>query len=88
LLPQCKELKLKAEVQEVVLKALNERIAVPGKVICMLHPWDAPVPLTRVWCLCRGWELHCAIKLGAEVIICFSSGGQRAGEGVLRAAVG
>jgi hypothetical protein len=53
-------------VQEVVLKALNERIAVPGKVICMLHPWDAPVPLTRVWCLCRGWELHCAIKLAGR----------------------
>jgi hypothetical protein len=29
-----------------------------------------PVPLTRVWCL---WELHCAIKLGAEVIMCLSS---------------
>jgi hypothetical protein len=59
------------EVQEMMLKTLNESIAVPGKMLCMLHPWDAPVPLTRVWCL---WELHCAIKLGAEVIMCFSSG--------------
>ena len=41
----------KEQVQEMMLQTLNESIQIPGRMLCMLHPWDAPVPLTRVWCL-------------------------------------
>ena len=34
-----KEVGTKEEVQELMLKTLNESIAVPGKMLCMLHPW-------------------------------------------------
>jgi hypothetical protein len=25
-----------------------------------MTPWDAPIPLTRAWCL---WEIYCALEL-------------------------
>ena len=34
-----------------MLATLKESIAVPGKMICLLHPWEDPVPFRRVWCL-------------------------------------
>lgn len=30
-----------------------------GHAVAVLDPWDAPGPLTRVWCL---WELRCAVE--------------------------
>ena len=35
--------------------------------ICRLSPWDAPVPLTRAWCL---WELYCTTKGGSQFSVC------------------
>jgi hypothetical protein len=37
-------------------------------MICLLHPWQDPVPFRRVWCL---FELYIAITLGAKVIMHF-----------------
>ncbi len=34
-----------------------------GHTAMMLSPWDAPVPLTRAWCL---WELYCTVLAGAR----------------------
>jgi hypothetical protein len=58
----------KKQVQDAMISTLKESIQLPGKMICMLHPWDAPVPLTRVWCL---FELYLAIMLKSEIIMCF-----------------
>jgi hypothetical protein len=41
---------------------------VPAQMICLLHPWQDPVPFRRVWCL---FELYIAITLGAKVIMHF-----------------
>jgi hypothetical protein len=54
--------------QEWLLKTLEESIIVPGKVICMLHPWGAPIVLKRVWCL---FELYLAIVHKCELFMCF-----------------
>ena len=35
-----------------------------GRTVLVLSPWDAPVPLTRAWCL---WEIHSTLK--TKVII-------------------
>jgi hypothetical protein len=37
-------------------------------MICLLHPWQDPVPFRRVWCL---FELYIAITLSAKVIMHF-----------------
>ena len=39
--------------------AFKQAIASFGHVVAVLDPWDAPVPLTRAWCL---WELLCAVE--------------------------
>ena len=39
--------------------AFKDAIAAFGHVIAVLDPWDAPVPLTRAWCL---WELLCSVE--------------------------
>ena len=39
--------------------AFKTAIASFGHIVAVLDPWDAPVPLTRVWCL---WELLCAVE--------------------------
>jgi hypothetical protein len=49
-----------------MLATLKESISVPNKMICLLHPWQDPVPFRRVWCL---FEMHTAITLGAKVIM-------------------
>ena len=39
--------------------AFKTAIASFGHVLAVIDPWDAPVPLTRAWCL---WELLCAVE--------------------------
>ena len=39
--------------------AFKTAIASFRHVVAVLDPWDAPVPLTRAWCL---WELLCAVE--------------------------
>ena len=41
-----------------------------GCTVLVLQSWDAPVPLTRRWCL---WELFCTLDGGAELQIALSS---------------
>ena len=38
-----------------MLATLKESISLPGRMICLLHPWQDPVPFRRVWCL---YELY------------------------------
>jgi tetratricopeptide (TPR) repeat protein len=38
----------------------KDNIAAIGKVLLVMTPWDAPIPLTRAWCL---WEIFCALEL-------------------------
>jgi hypothetical protein len=52
----------------MMLATLKESIRVPAQMICLLHPWQDPVPFRRVWCL---FELYIAITLGAKVIMHF-----------------
>ena len=49
-----------------MLSTLKESISVSGQMICLLHPWEDPVPFRRVWCL---FEMYTAIKLGANIIM-------------------
>jgi hypothetical protein len=44
-------------------KAAVRRI---GHTLLVLQPWDAPLPLTRSWCL---WELFCTLDGGAALDI-------------------
>ena len=37
------------ETEDMMLSTLKESISVPGRVICLLHPWQDPVPFRRVW---------------------------------------
>ena len=37
------------ETEDKMLETLEESISVPGRVICLLHPWQDPVPFRRVW---------------------------------------
>jgi len=41
-----------------------QAIAEMGNVVLLLDPWDAPVPLTRAWCL---WEIYCTAVTGARL---------------------
>lgn len=54
------------QTEDLMLSTLKESISVPGQMICLLHPWDDPVPFRRVWCL---FELYTAITLGAKIIM-------------------
>jgi hypothetical protein len=54
------------EPEGMMLTTLKESIAVPGKMICLLHPWHDPVPFRRAWCL---FELYIAMTLKAQVIM-------------------
>jgi hypothetical protein len=40
--------------------AFKDNIAAIGTVLLVMTPWDAPIPLTRAWCL---WEIYCALEL-------------------------
>jgi hypothetical protein len=39
----------------------KDDIAAIGTVLLVMTPWDAPIPLTRAWCL---WEIYCALEPG------------------------
>jgi tetratricopeptide (TPR) repeat protein len=41
----------------------KEAIRLIGHMVMVMAPWDAPVPLTRAWCL---WELFCTVDVGAQ----------------------
>jgi hypothetical protein len=56
------------QIEDMMLATLKESIAIPGKMICLLHPWADPVPFRRVWCL---FELYIAMTLKAQVIMHF-----------------
>jgi hypothetical protein len=56
------------QTEDMMLATLKESIRVPAQMICLLHPWQDPVPFRRVWCL---FELYIAITLGAKVIMHF-----------------
>ena len=40
-----------------------------GRTVLVLQPWDAPVPLTRSWCL---WEIFSTLDGGVELQIALS----------------
>ena len=46
-----------------------------GHTMLVLSPWDAPIPLTRAWCL---WEILCTIKMKAKLTVQLSSTQQAA----------
>jgi hypothetical protein len=54
------------QIEDLMLATLKESISIPGQMICLLHPWQDPVPFRRVWCL---FELYTAISLGAKVVM-------------------
>ena len=37
------------QTEDLMLATLKESIRVPGKMICLLHPWRDPIPFRRVW---------------------------------------
>jgi hypothetical protein len=41
-----------------------------GHTMLVLSPWDAPIPLTRAWCL---WEILCTIKQQARLTVQLST---------------
>jgi tetratricopeptide (TPR) repeat protein len=51
-----------------------------GHTAMMLSPWDAPVPLTRAWCL---WELYCTVLAGARFSVLLGPAERAAFEGAL-----
>jgi hypothetical protein len=54
------------ELQTNIIATLKESIRLPGRMICLLHPWTDPIPFRRVWCL---FELHTALELGATIFM-------------------
>jgi hypothetical protein len=46
------------QIEDMMLATLKESIRVPAQMICLLHPWQDPVPFRRVWCL---FELSCLV---------------------------
>ena len=56
------------ETEDRMLSTLKESISIPGRMICLLHPWHDPMTFRRVWCL---YELFTAFELGAEVLFVF-----------------
>ena len=46
-----------------------------GHTMLVLSPWDAPIPLTRAWCL---WEILCTIKMKAKLTVQLSTTQQAA----------
>ena len=56
------------QVEDMMLATLKESIRVPAQMICLLHPWQDPVPFRRMWCL---FEMYIAITLGAKISMHF-----------------
>ena len=44
--------------------AFSDAIEEIGTVLCVISPWNNPIPLRRAWCL---WEIFTSIKLGKKV---------------------
>ncbi len=44
----------------------RQSVAIIGRTLLVLQPWDAPVPLTRSWCL---WEIYSTLDGGSELQI-------------------
>ena len=44
-----------------------QAIGAIGNTVMVLSPWDAPIPLTRAWCV---WELFCTATTSAEFAVC------------------
>jgi hypothetical protein len=62
------------QMQAEIQAKLRHSIQVPGNVLMLLHPWSAPVVLSRAWCL---YEVYTAILLGASVQMCFTPEDER-----------
>jgi tetratricopeptide (TPR) repeat protein len=61
--------------QEWWSTAFRQAIAGIGHTVLVLYPWDAPVPLTRSWCL---WEIFCTLDTEKELTIVLSHAEQEA----------
>eukprot|EP00912_Choanoflagellata_sp_UC4_P002090 UC4_evm1s1333 len=44
----------------------KEQVREIGHTLLVLHPWNAPIPLTRAWC---GWEMYCTLDTHANMDI-------------------
>jgi hypothetical protein len=53
------------EDSAAIERTLHLMVAVPGRMLFVLHPWNDPLPLKRCWCL-------------YEVYTCLNNGGQLA----------
>jgi len=51
-------------------KVFNDRVTRIGHIVTMMAPWDAPVYLTRIWCV---FEIYTANKTGSKVTIAMPS---------------
>ena len=49
--------------------AFKQAVVGIGHTVLVLQPWDAPVPLTRSWCL---WETFCTLDGGVPLTIVLS----------------
>ena len=52
--------------QEFWTVTFKEQVHGIGHTLLVLHPWDAPIPLTRAWCV---WEMYCTLDTMAEMHI-------------------
>ena len=58
----------------------REAIKMIGQTVMVLSPWNAPVPLTRAWCL---WEVHCSIDTGTAFHVSMGPAERRAFQAAL-----
>ena len=52
--------------QSFVNSTVRDTIKQIGQVVVVMSPWQAPVPITRAWCL---WELACALSNDVPVVM-------------------
>ena len=55
--------------QEWWTVAFRQSVVDIKRTVLVLQPWDAPVPLTRSWCL---WEIYSTLDGGAELHVLLS----------------
>ena len=60
--------------------AFRQSVVDIGRTVLVLQPWDAPVPLTRSWCL---WEIFSTLDGGAELHIALTPAQREAFQGAL-----
>jgi tetratricopeptide (TPR) repeat protein len=58
----------------------RESIILIGQTVMVLVPWNAPLPLTRAWCL---FELYCTVVEGKPFSVCFGPAESEAFEAAL-----